>query len=228
MDQSFWEQLASNPPEERGGYEDLPADSYVVVRTAGEENGKAAPEVRVQEIKRGERAGETFRQFSVGLITVGGDSKIQESIHNNKMIYMSSYLEPSEKELAHSPDQKVAGRFMGFLNALFASGVAEGTKDAKARSAARSSKTFSVLQKVAQETGLALSDYEGNTARYLAGLTVKALLAEPRKLSIKTKLRTYENDGEKRNQIEVGSYEDFSAANVAKRKITVFGPTAEF
>ncbi len=57
MDQSFWEQLAANPPEERGGYEDLPADSYVVVRTAGEENGKAAPEVRVQEVKRGEPRG---------------------------------------------------------------------------------------------------------------------------------------------------------------------------
>lgn len=220
MESSFWNEMASNPPEERGSFEELPPDVYVAMKTAGTENGKAAPEVRVKETR--DKTAE-FRVFSVGLLTIGGAAPLTDSAEG-RMIYLDAFIEPSEKELekAKGP-QAIASRFTGILNTLFASGIAEGEKDKDVRSAARWSATLKTLQKTAEANNITIDQYEGNAARYIAGLAVKTLEEGPRKIIVKTKKDTWEKDGEKKSAIKVGSFEDFTTANIEKRKIVMFG-----
>jgi hypothetical protein len=122
--------------------------------------------------------------------------------------------------LERNPSAAVGGRFAGFLNAVFATGIGADEKDAKVRSAARWKRTMEVLKgTLAEHPECTLAQYDGSKGRLIAGTAVLALLEQSYTLLFKTKLHTFDSHGEKKSRVEPGDFEDAIEANIAKRKV---------
>lgn len=231
FESDMWDDFASNVPDERpgGDFAELPKDTWVAAMTATSENGKAAPELRSQEIKRGENAGKTIAKFSVGLLTVGGEAgKILVEKHRNKICYMDAFLLPGPKEDQTKP---VSGRFTALLNALFSPGIGEELKkDDPRRTAARWTNTVKVLREAQQRfPDCKPENYQGETlaerkAKTIAGVAVALLEEQSRGLLFKTKENSYTPAGsnEKKTNIQVGTFEDDTPKNREKRRVLGF------
>jgi hypothetical protein len=210
----LFDELALNAPEDRGAPEDLPVNTWVVVKTATKEQGGAGPCVRTNTTKEGVE----FKKFNVGLMCVGGAAGVISQQHNNRMVYFDAPVAPWEGDKGI-----ISGRLAGFFNALFACGVAEGEKNTEKRSAARWGATMAVLKKVQAASpaidgvAVTLESYGGDKARYLVGLATAYLLENSKTLLIKTTQNKNKSTGEIYG-VKVGSFEDFTAANVEKRK----------
>lgn len=230
--------LANEVPEERGEFEDLPVNAWVIGKICGPDNGKAAPEVREQVSKKEETKGQSFYQINTGILAVGGDASLDAKKHNNRIIYYSCFIEKGQKETHAGP---ISGQFTGFLNACFAPGVgadfvapAGADKETKERlnaqrNAARWAATVAALKAAAESNPeCTLKAYDGNRARLIAGLAVAALTERPRLLLFKTKRRTYTTKaGDTRTSTEASSIEDYSPENAAKRRVSMFDAGAE-
>ena len=228
----LFDQMAAEPQEEQQPFEELPADAWVLMKTATKDNGGAAPLVRADEDKKKTNADGTpvvYRKFNVGLYTLGGDAKILDR-HRNKSVFLNCFILPGEEELKRNPSALLGGRVVGVLNTLFATGVATEEKDAKVRSAARWTHTMGLLKGVlAEHPECTLDQYEGSKGRLIAGVAVLALQDQSRLILVKTKKYSYESrDGEKKSRIEPGTFEDATTENIEKRKVRVLeGAEAE-
>ena len=224
--------LAKEVPEERGEFEDLPPDVWVIGRTCGSENGKAAPEIRTQVAKKGDHIGKEFPQFNVGILTLGGDAAVDKK-YRNRITYYNCFVEKGDKEEHAGP---ISGQFTGFLNSCFAAGVgndlvapAGSDRETKSRmnaerSAARWAATVAALKVAATANPeCTLKAYEGNRAKLIAGLAVAALTERPRFVLFKTKRSEFTNrSGEKQSKIEVSSIEEFTPERAERRKVSMF------
>lgn len=219
-----WQEFCDNAPEEAPQREDLPPNAWVLVETATESNGNAAPKVEVFEGKADPT--KTYTKLKMGLLAVGGDSNIKREVHNRGMLFVDVFVHPGAKEAERSKGKAwIAGRLTGFLNTLFASGVAEDEKDSVARSRARWQATAGVLQRAAEDEGLHVEQYDGDKAKFTAAVAAKALQKETRRLLVRTELGD-EYKGKRRT--EVASFEDATPANMAKRKVEEFAEEATF
>lgn len=220
---AFWKGLAENPPEESQPreFEELPDGAFVLVETAGEKNGKAAPGF-TDQVNKDESVS---LKFKVGLMAKGGDPKTSDK-HLNAMIWMDLFVRPGPEE-KDNLGKPLGGRFTGFLNMLFAPGVNH--EDTPTRHALRWAATMKVLRQTAETYSLTLAQYGEDQAKFLAGLAVRALLDQPRQLIVKTKVVTSYKDKKSGNQVkldrprtEVSMMEDATAAGIGKRNIVMF------
>jgi hypothetical protein len=220
---SFWQGLADNAPAESPQYEELPEGAWVLLRTADETNGKAAPEVRVSTTGKGDE----LLKFNLGLLAVGGDAKLDAAKHQNSTVFMDFFVRPGEKELQHQPGKALGGRLTGFLNAIFAGGVAADEKDEKVRSTVRWRKTIAELSQ--RSGGLTPDQYQGDMPVFIAAVAAQALKNEPRTLLGKTKREVFDRkDGGKGSKVVVGSFEDATEANMKKRSVVEFPAKVAF
>lgn len=209
----LWEDLANQtvaPPPEP---EDPPKDTWVlaeVVRTGG-----AAPKYRTINKKDGSGS---FNKFECGLKIVGGEKGRITSNHMGRYCFFDSFVEPGEKDGGNP----LAGRLMGFFNCCFAPGAGEGLKDAE-RAQARWQPTVARLRAAAVEGGYDLDQFQGSKSLLIAASGIKALTDTPAYVLVKTKDGgTYEVGGEtKKRPLAAGQVEDYTAANLAKRKVEV-------
>lgn len=215
----LWDDLAgqevSAPPEP----EDLPNDVWCLGVTASGDSG-AAPKLR--QLDRRDGSG-SFYKFECGFKVMGGEGKVTSN-HVGRLAFFDSFVEPGERDGANP----VAGRLMGFLNAALAGGVAANEKDAKVRANARWARTRERLAAKSREMGLTLTQFEGNKALMVASAAVALLKEEPVGLLFKTKDGgTYEKDGEKKKRpTAVSQLEDYTAANISKRKVAFLSDDA--
>lgn len=221
------DQIAGAAPSEAPIYEDLPPGVWCIGKTATEENGKAAPEVRTFDSKKDidPETGEAMkvRMFNVGLLCLGGESKLDSQKHGNKTCFFSAFLNPGERELEHDDQKFISGRLTGFLNACYSPGVGyefASKEEAPQRTAARWVHTISELKKVQQQEEITPEQYKGDKARFIAGLAVAGLKESSKLVLFKTTARKRNDTGETR--IEVGQIEDYTPENCKKRKVAMF------
>lgn len=227
-ERDLFDEMSDEPQEEQQPFEELPADAWVLMKTATSENGGAAPQVRTDESKKERNADGSpvlFRKFNVGLYTIGGDDKILPK-HRNKTLFFSTFVLPSAEDTKRNPALVLGGRLVGFLNAIFAKGVADAPenhkKDAlKERAAARWKATIEKLRPVWKEHPEATPEaYQGSRGRLLAYVACCALEHESHLVLVKTrKGKPYDRDGEMVSRIEAGMIEDATPENIAKRKV---------
>lgn len=211
MTTDFWDLARTAPIEPPPEREDLPTGKWLICHTASAENGGWAASVKQQEGKSG-----PFYKFRIGLACQGGEAGIVKA-HAGRYCGFESFIEPGQ----YDGGNPIAGRLMGFLNSAFSSGVAAEEKDAKARAQERWHNTLAALQAAAEANALDPSAYP-NPAIFLATCAKFALDATSHVVLVKTNQRSYEKDGEKKlGPVEAGTVEDYTVANVAKRKVTV-------
>lgn len=229
----FWAQMAAAPPPPEASFEQLPVGLYYVGRCATAQNESWRPKVRTVEYDSRRNPGEkvVMRFFEIGLEVVGGEEKVDQRLAGRWQRWDAAVW-PGDREDQSHP---ISGRLTGFLNAVFAGGVASDEKDAAVKTAARWAATMRTLKAVhAMHPEVTLANYrdaaEGVQPRamglMLAGLAQMAMdeAGEGALVLFKTSYGKPKEGQKKEDAIVKANAEEFTAASAAKRKVRVWGP----
>lgn len=229
----FWAEMAAAPPPPEAVFEQLPVGFYYVGRCATAASGSWAPMIRTVEYDSRREPGQKVvaRFFEIGLEVVGGEAKVEPRLAGRWQRWDAAVW-PGEREDQSHP---LSGRLTGFLNAVFAAGVASEEKDAAVKTAARWAATDRTLRAVsAMHPEIKPSDYvdaaEGVPARVkglvLAALARQAMLeaGEGALVLFKTAYGKPKEGQKKEDAIVKANAEEFTAATAAKRGVKVWTP----
>lgn len=222
-----WKSAAETPVDENTGFEELPPGAWCAGATATIANGGAAPSVKLNTVKSGDRKGERYYTFNVGLLVKGGDKVLDAGKHKDRYIFFSSSVHPFEEEGSQGPKALLAGRLVGFINSLYATGVGLDEKDKKVRSALRWRATIARLaeiEKAHPEFGgdPAINEITGqpDTGLTLLQLVIAGIENDSKMVLFKTGLSKTKPGYDPR--VEIKQFEDFVAANTTERKVQLF------
>lgn len=223
-----WKQASEAPVEEQTGFEDLPAGAWVIGATATTQNGGAAPSVRKKKFKDDNGNTREYYAFNVGLLVKGGDTVLDPDRHKDRYTFFSAPVHPRDDDDAPSgPKGLMSGRLTGFLNAIFAQGVALDEKDKKERAQKRWQVTLQKLTEVEKlhpemDAGAVMNDITGqpDLALGLLSLAIAAIENDSKPILFKTGLSKKRPGSEQRTEIK--QFEDYAPKNVADRKVKMF------
>jgi hypothetical protein len=216
---SFWSDAADKPQIEGGQeFEDLPVKFWFSASTATVENGESRP--RIVEIAPKQEGGETIHKFNAGLIVDGAESGKVDPKFEGRYCFFSSWIRPNPE--GPEVGNYISGRLTGFLNAIYATGIALDEEDKEKRAQLRWQATMGELSKVAAENELKLEDYP-DEGLYIAAVAITDLQQNSKKVLFKTRGRSYKDkQGKERVNVEVGAYEDCVQANLMNRSVVSF------
>ena len=222
-----WKSAAEAPVDEQTGFEELPAGAWCAGATATAENGGAAPNVKLNTIKTGEQKGRRYYSFNVGLLVKGGDKVLDPNKHKDRYIFFSSSVHPRDDDDTPGPKSLLAGKLVGFINALYATGVGLDEKDKKVRSQLRWRATTAKLaeiEKLHPELGgdMAINEITGqpDTGLTILQLVIAGIENDSKMVIFKTGMSKSKPGYEPR--VEIKQFEDFVAANTTERKVQLF------
>ena len=258
MSVSLLERLSKQRSQERGNpdiarkkFEELPADAYVLVKTAPAD-GKCGFR---SEVFVSRRTGQEILKARSGFIVIGGDGNVGPEF-NGRYIFMNRFGREYEQPLAID----------GFVKGMITRLLVPGEKNDPDSS--RWDKACARLTEIADEEGLDERDYystttegeprferwdedrdapveceetaEGaypmvDTPRLLIDLASAAFSRESREILIRTKLHSYESrdidpatgSPITKTEIVIGGFEDATETSLAARGVTRFDGGAD-
>ena len=224
---SIWKKIAEMAPSEPVGFEDLPPGVWLSMETATTENGEAAPKIQTRTAKESQK---DFFIFKVGLLATGGETSKTNIKHKGGMVFYEAFVEASQQQMEENPDAVLGGKFTGFLNCVFASGVGNDVTDPEERAVVRWGETARKLEAAGNRKELTPEQFGDNVALFIAGCAVAAMEDTHYPILVKTKKKIYKRKddpvggkmtGEK---IVAGTVEDSTPNRRANRNINLFEP----
>lgn len=212
---SFWSEAAGKPQVETGGdFPSLPDKKWFSSRTTTEEHGGAKPTIKTVPTKDGD-----VFQFNIGLIADGSEADVDARM-KGQFCFFSAWITPNPE--SSDKDNLISGRLTGFLNSIYATGIALDEKDKKKRAGLRWQATIGELEKIATEEGLTLDQFDG-PSNFIAAVAITDLQKNSKRVLFKSRTRTFKKkDGTQGSSVEVGAYEDAVQENLDKRKVSSF------
>jgi len=183
-------------PSEATGFGELPLKKWLLLRTVPE--GRTG-EPEVVQLEGGSH------KLQLTFMVIGGEPGTESG--------RGAYLWRAGFFINEFEGSGIHPRLVGILNALFSPGVGEGM-DKEERKNARWDHTLQALDEAADELGIDPSAYP-DPILALAGIAAKALGKRPR--TIIGKART-----NRRDFVDLSSYEDDTPENREKRNIQVY------
>lgn len=207
-----------------------PVGSWVVVQVSGQENEKLRPQVVEKETRDTQ---EKYKQFSVGMLVVGGDEKCDEAKHIKSCLWYRAGLSVKDEP------SKLNGKLTALINTSFATGVgadllptpgeklAKPEREAKekARSAARWAASKPVLTAAVKENGF---DKQYETFPEVVAAAFCAALAanEARYAIVKIGKNDYKNAaGENVKGVQPMSVTDYTTENMERLGLQLWDDT---
>jgi hypothetical protein len=222
-----WKSAAETPVDEQTGFEELPAGAWCVGATATLENGGASPTMKLKSFNDTDRGRVQYYAFNVGLLVKGGDSVLDPNKHKDRYMFFSSSVHPRDDDEGTAAKSLLHGKVVGFLNAMFAPGVALDEKDKKVRAGLRWRITLSKLAEVEKahpEIGgdSAINEITGlaDTGLAIMQLAIAGIENDSKLVLFKTGLSKKRAGYEQR--VEVKQFEDAVAQNYKERKVQLF------
>lgn len=213
---SFWTDAASKPQvESQGDFPTLPPGKWYNSNTTTGENGEAKPRIRKVDFKNGDHAFE----FNVGLIVNGGERDVDTKF-KGQFCFFTSWTSPNPK--GDQADNLLSGRLTGFLNAIYANGVAVDEKDKEVKAQERWQVTIKALQAIAEDKGLTEDQFPSPDV-FIAAVAIADMQENSHQVLFKTRSESYKTkEGVEKTSIKVGAYEDAVEVNLDKRKVSLF------
>lgn len=221
-----WKEAADSHVEEQAGFEDLPPGLWVIGATAVSENGGAAPSVALKTFTDSERGRVQYYRFGVGLLTKGGEKALDPKYKDRFMFFQSS-VHPRDDDDDKGPKGLLHGKLTGFLNAIFAPGVALDEKDKKVRAQARWKVTIAKLMEIEKQhpeldASSTINEITGqpDTGLAIMQIAIAAIENDSQMILFKTGLSKKAPGREQR--VEIKNFEDYVPQNCTERKVQLF------
>lgn len=221
-----WKQASEAPVEEQTGFDELPPGAWIIGATATIKNGGAAPQRKLATMKDKDGMRQWYT-FNVGLLVKGGDSVLDAAKHKDRYIFFQCSVHPRDDDEGTGPKTLMSGRLTGFLNAIFARGVALEEKDRKLKAQARWQVTLQKLAEIEKlhpemDAGAVINELtnEPDLALGLLSLAIAGIENDSQMILFKTGLSKKRPGYEPRTEIK--QFEDCVNANVAERKVRMF------
>lgn len=220
-----WKAAAEAPVTEQTGYDELPPKVWCIGATATTENGGAAPAVTLKTFNDSERGRVQYYRFNCGLLVKGGEAALDEKF-NDRFMFFASSVHPRDDDDDQGPKSLLHGKVTGFLNAIYAAGVALGEKDRKKKALERWQVTLQRLMEIEKQhpelTGQPINELTGqpDTGLAIMQLAIAGIENDSKLLLFKTGM-SRKREGQEQ-QVQVTQFEDYVPENCTDRKVRLF------